>query len=73
MGTPVFSMVEGAALLVAPYSHFVEVDGWVFPTGQFGMTPEDESAPIPGNIEDETHRTMHNLGIVLEASALGFE
>ena len=73
MGTPVFSMVEGAALAVAPYSHFVEVDGWVFLTGQFGMTPGNDSAPIPDNIEDETHRTMQNLGIVLEAAGLGFE
>ena len=73
MGTPVFSMVEGAALAVAPYSHFVEADGWVFLTGQFGMTPGDDDAPIPDNIEDETHRTMRNLGIVLEAAGLGFE
>jgi enamine deaminase RidA (YjgF/YER057c/UK114 family) len=39
MGTPVHRMVEGAALAVAPYSHFVEVDGWVFLMGQFAMTP----------------------------------
>jgi 2-iminobutanoate/2-iminopropanoate deaminase len=73
MGTPVFSMVEGAALAVAPYSHFVEADGWVFLTGQFGMTPGDDDASIPGNIAEETHRTMKNLKIVLEAAELGFE
>src|SRR2546430_11030896 len=32
---------------VAPYSHAVEVEGWVFLTGQIPNDPRDDRAPLP--------------------------
>ena len=34
MGAPIFFMAPGAPTPVAPFSHAVEVDGWIFVTGQ---------------------------------------
>jgi hypothetical protein len=38
-------MIAGAPRSVAPFSHAVEADGWVFLTGQM---PTDPAAPRPG-------------------------
>ncbi len=38
-----FHLFETAAKPVAPYSHAVEVDGWVFLTGQIPNHPEDDA------------------------------
>ena len=38
-----YLMVSGAPTPVAPFSHAVEVDGWVFLTGQM---PTDPSWPV---------------------------
>jgi enamine deaminase RidA (YjgF/YER057c/UK114 family) len=48
----------------------VEVDGWVFLTGQMPTLPEDDSAPLPNGIEAQTRRVMDNLIIVLRGLAL---
>ena len=34
MSMPLFHMIDGAPDPVAPFSHAVEADGWVFITGQ---------------------------------------
>ena len=73
MGLPSFHMVEGAAAAVAPYSHYVEVDGWVFVTGQIAMTPGDDDAPIAPDIVSQTRRTLDNLILVLADANLGLE
>lgn len=66
-----YHMVKGAALAVAPYSHYVDGgDGYVFITGQIGMTPGDDNAPIPKDIAAETRRTMDNLIIILKDADL---
>ena len=39
MSAPLFHMVAGAPTPVAPFSHAVEVDGWVFLTGQMPTLP----------------------------------
>lgn len=66
-----YHMVKGAALAVAPYSHYVDGgDGYVFITGQIGMTPGDDNAPIPQDMESETRRTMDNLIIILKDAGL---
>ncbi len=72
MPKPSYHMVKGAATAVAPYSHYVNFGDLAFITGQIGMTPGDDSVPIPTKIEDETRRTMENLRIILKASGLGF-
>lgn len=66
-----YHMVKGAALAVAPYSHYVDGgDGYVFITGQIGMTPGQDNAPIPKDMAVETRRTMDNLIIILKDAGL---
>jgi 2-iminobutanoate/2-iminopropanoate deaminase len=62
---PLFHMVAGAPTPVAPFSHAVETDGWVFLTGQMPTLPDDDAAPLPDGIETQTRRVMDNLIIVL--------
>lgn len=70
---PVFHMIPGAARPVAPYSHAVEIDGWIFLTGQVPNDPPNDAAPMPPDIEGQTHRTMENLRLVLEGLGLGLQ
>src|ERR1700738_1396730 len=62
---PVFHMISGAPAPVAPYSHAVEQDGWLFITGQLATDPDDDSVLIPEGIEAQTHKVMDNLRRVL--------
>ena len=71
MTAPLFHMVAGAPTPVAPFSHAVEVDGWVFLTGQMPTSPDDDAAPLPEGIEAQTRRVMDNLIIVLRDLGLG--
>ena len=73
MSAPLFHMFSAAPAAVAPYSHAVEDAGWVFLTGQIPNHPDDDAAPIPGDIESQTRRTMENLQIVLSELGLGLE
>ena len=65
MSGPLFHLFAEAPRPVAPYSHAVEADGWVFLTGQIPNHPDDDSVPIPPGIEAQTRRTMDNLVVVL--------
>lgn len=73
MTEPRFLMVEGAPTPVAPFSHAVEADGWIFVTGQLPIDPDDESADPPSEIEAQTHLTFKNLIKVLSGLGLGLE
>jgi 2-iminobutanoate/2-iminopropanoate deaminase len=68
-----FMMIPGAPTPVAPFSHAVEVDGWMFLTGQMPTDPNDDSAPLPAGIEAQTRRVMDNLVLVLNGAGLGLE
>ena len=70
MPAPLFHMVADGARPVAPYSHAVEADGWVFLTGQLPNHPGDDTRPFPPDIEDQTRRVMDNLVVVLEGIGL---
>ncbi|HML10122.1 MAG TPA: RidA family protein [Stellaceae bacterium] len=63
-----FLMVAGAPTPVAPFSHAVAADGWVFVTGQMPTDPEDDAAPLPDGIEAQTRRVVENLRIVLKGA-----
>lgn len=67
---PQFLMVPGAPTPVAPFSHAVEVDGWVFVTGQMPTWPDDDSRPLPEGAEAQTRRVMDNLALVLAGLGL---
>jgi len=73
MSTPRFMMIAGAPAPVGPFSHAVEVDGWVFLTGQMPTDPKDDKAPPPAGIEAQTRRVMDNLVLVLNGAGLGLE
>lgn len=67
-----FHMIEGGPKPVAPFSHAVEADGFVFVTGQMPDTPEAPGV-LPGGIEAQTRNVMANLSIVLAGLGLGLE
>jgi reactive intermediate/imine deaminase len=65
-------MIAGGPKPVAPFSHAVETDGFVFVTGQMPDTP-DAPGKLPDTIEEQTRAVMENLRLVLTGLALGFE
>jgi reactive intermediate/imine deaminase len=69
--TPIFHMIAGAPDPVAPFSHAVEADGWVFVTGQMPFTGTSIDAPYPAGIQAQTHQVMKNLQTVLAGCDLG--
>ncbi len=70
MSSPVFHMISGGPRPVAPFSHAVECDGWVFITGQMPTDPTAPDAPLPVGVEAQTRRVMENLTIVLAGVGL---
>jgi len=70
MTAPIFHMIPGAPDPVAPFSHAVEADGWVFVTGQMPFTSTSIAAPYPEGIEAQTHQVMKNLETVLAGCGL---
>src|SRR2546423_1539507 len=73
MSALLFHLVRGAPDPVAPFSHAVEADGWVFVTGQMPFTGPGNDSPYPESIEEQTHQVMKNLVTVLEGCHLGLE
>jgi len=71
MSALMFHMIGGAPDPVAPFSHAVEADGWVFVTGQMPFMGTSNTSPYPDSIEDQTHQVMKNLVTVLEGCGLG--
>ena len=73
MTAPIFLMATDAPRPVAPFSHAVEAEGWIFVTGQMPNVAGDEDAPLPEGIEDQTRNVMTNLTSVLKSVGLGLE
>ena len=65
MTDPLFHMISEGPRPVAPFSHAVETDGFVFVTGQMPTDPKAPDAPLPEGIEAQTRRVVENLKIVL--------
>ncbi len=63
MNMPVFHMLSDAPIPAAPYSHAVEIDGWLFLAGQIASDLEPDS--LPEGIEAQTHKVMENPARVL--------
>lgn len=70
MSASIFHMISGGPRPVAPFSHAVENDGWVFLTGQMPTDPAYPDAPLPEGIEAQTDRVMRNLQLILEGCDL---
>lgn len=73
MSAPQFHNLSNAPTPVAPFSHAVESDGWVFLTGQMPTDPDHHHKPLPDGVEAQTRRVMDNLILVLENLGLGLE
>ncbi len=69
---PEFHMIQGGPRPVAPFSHAVEADGWVFLTGQMPTDPAAPDAALPEGVAAQTDAVMRNLGIVLGGLGLGW-
>lgn len=67
-----FHMIEGGPKPVAPFSHAVETDRFVFVTGQMPDRP-DAPGVLPDGIVAQTHAVMANLKVVLTGLGLGLE
>lgn len=67
-----FHMISGGPKPVAPFSHAVETDGFIFVTGQM---PDRPQAPgvLPDGIAAQTRAVMENLQVVLAGLDLGLE
>jgi len=65
-------MIPGGPKPVAPFSHAVETDGFVFVTGQMPDTPATPGI-LPDGIVAQTKAVMENLKVVLAGIALGLE
>lgn len=69
----IFHMIAGAPDPVAPFSHAVEADGWVFVTGQMPFVGTSLDSPYPEGIEAQTRQVLKNLQTVLAGCGLGLE
>lgn len=67
-----FHMISGGPKPVAPFSHAVETDGFVFVTGQMPDTPQAPGV-LPDGIVAQTRAVMENLKVVLAGLDLGLE
>ena len=65
-----FHMIAGGPKPVAPFSHAVETDGFVFVTGQMPDTPQAPGV-LPEGIVAQTRAVMENLKLVLAGLGLG--
>jgi reactive intermediate/imine deaminase len=66
-------MIAGAPDPVAPFSHAVEQDGWIFLTGQLPFIDTAHDSPYPEGIEAQTRQVLVNLQRVLTGCGLGLE
>ena len=66
MSAPLFHMIAAGPRPVAPFSHAVEVDGWLLLTGQMPTDPAQPDAPLAEGVEAQTRRVMDNLVLILE-------
>ena len=73
MAAPIFHMIANAPKPVGPYSHVVELDGWLFVTGQLATDPDDDRRPLPDGIAAQTHKVFDNLKRALAGAGAGLE
>ena len=61
---------ERAPAAIGPYSQAIDVDGWVYCSGQIPIVPEDGS--VVHGIEAQTKQVLVNLGEVLSAAGCDY-
>lgn len=60
-----------APAAIGPYSQGIDVNGFVYTSGQIPVNPADGS--IPEGIEAQAHQSCKNVGAILEAAGIGYE
>ena len=62
---------DGAPGAIGPYSQAVEIDGWLFTSGQVGLDPAT-GALVEGGFEAQALRVFENLRAVLGTAGCTF-
>lgn len=62
---------KNAPQAIGPYAQAIEVDGFLYISGQIPLNPETGELET-NSIETETHRVMENLKAILEETGLNF-
>lgn len=62
---------DNAPAAIGPYAQAVEVDGWVYTSGQIALDPTT-GALVPGGFEEQARQVLANLAAVLQASGCDF-
>ena len=66
-----FHHTDDAPQAIGPYSQSVEVDGWLYTSGQVGIDPATGEL-VPGGFEAQARQTMKNLKAVLASTGCTF-
>ena len=72
MSAPIYHLIPNAPKPVAPYSHVVEADGWLFVTGQLPVDPAT-GALVPGGVVEQARQVMRNLATVLRLAGTALD
>lgn len=67
-----FHHTDDAPPALGPYSQAVEVDGWLYLSGQVALDPRTGEL-IAGDFEAETRQVLKNLQAVLAAAGCTFQ
>ncbi len=62
---------ENAPRAIGPYSQAVEVNGFLFVSGQLGINPK--TGMLVEGIEKQTEQALINLGEILKAAGCSYE
>ena len=65
-----FIQTKQAPQAIGPYSQAVEVNGFIYTSGQIAM--DENGIMVSEEIENQTHQVMKNLFYVLEAGGAHF-
>ena len=66
-----FHHSDNAPKALGPYCQAVEVDGWLYLSGQVGLDPQTNDL-VEGGFEAETRQVLSNLTAVLAAGGCTF-
>lgn len=69
---PRYHFIEGVAAPISPSCHAVELDGWVFLTGQIARDLANPDSQLPESIELQTEHTLRNIEHILSNMNLSF-
>jgi len=66
-----FHHTDNAPKAIGPYCQALEIDGWLYLSGQLGMDPETTEL-VPGGFEAQTRQVLSNIRAVLAAAGCTF-